>query len=63
MRVRIRLIRKLAEVLNGVDLSKVRVGDCFELPDSHARILMAEGWAELVDTTAEDPDGKPKKPC
>jgi hypothetical protein len=30
--LRVRLVRKLAEFLNGVDLSGVRVGDSFDLP-------------------------------
>lgn len=63
MLVRIRLIRKLAEALNGVDLSKVRVGDCFDLPATHASVLMAEGWAELVEMNPKDGDEKPKKDC
>jgi flagellar biosynthesis component FlhA len=49
MTLRIRLIRKLAERLNGVDLSKVRVGDSLDLSSRDARILIAEGWAELLE--------------
>ena len=43
---RIRLIKKLAALLNGVDLSSLRVGDMTELPDKSAAMLIAEGWAE-----------------
>lgn len=47
--VRVRLIRKLAERVNGVDLSKVRVGDTFDVPFKDARILIGEGWAVEID--------------
>jgi hypothetical protein len=47
--LRVRLIRKLAERVNGVDLSKVHVGDSLDLPSKDARLLIAEGWAELVE--------------
>src|SRR5262245_24424311 len=42
----VRLTRKLAELLEGVDLSNRRVGDAFEVPDRQGRLLIAEGWAE-----------------
>jgi hypothetical protein len=44
--IRIRLIRKLAAVLNGIDVSRLSVGDVIELPDSAARMMIAERWAE-----------------
>lgn len=43
---RIRLTRKLALVLNGVDVSALSVGDVMELPDSAADMMIAERWAE-----------------
>lgn len=43
---RIRLTKKLAAALNGLDISALRVGDVIELPDSAARMMIAEGWAE-----------------
>lgn len=45
---RIRLIRKLASILNGVDLSKFHVGDVLVVPEATAAMLIREGWAELV---------------
>jgi hypothetical protein len=42
------LIRKLAAVLNGVDLSQVNVGDVIYVPEAAAAMLIREGWAELV---------------
>jgi len=43
--VRIRLIRKLAKEINGVNLSGHDVDDVFELPQREATLLIAEGWA------------------
>jgi hypothetical protein len=45
--VRIRLIRKLAERLDGIDLSQNSAGDVIDLPDGEARTLLAEGWASI----------------
>jgi hypothetical protein len=50
VRLRVRLIKKLARFLNGVDLDKLRVGESVELPSQIARMLLAEGWAVLVDS-------------
>jgi hypothetical protein len=47
--VRIRLTRKFAAHLNGVDLSAVSVGDIIELPERYAAMLVREGWAERID--------------
>jgi hypothetical protein len=47
--MRIRLIRKFALCLNGVDISSLRVGDEVDLPERAARILIDDGWAELVE--------------
>lgn len=44
---RIRLTRKLANSVNGVDLSTRRVGDIFDLRSEDASIVISEGWAEL----------------
>ena len=44
---RIRLAKKLAAVLNGIDVSSLHVGDIIELPDSAAHMMIAEGWAAL----------------
>jgi len=46
--VRIRLTRKLAADLNGIDVSSINVGDVIELPDRAASMLIAECWAEPV---------------
>jgi hypothetical protein len=43
--MKVRLTRKFAELINGVDLSKVRAGDTLDLSTRDAQILLAEGWA------------------
>jgi hypothetical protein len=41
----VRLVRKFANCLDGIDISHVEVGDVIELPASDAILLIAEGWA------------------
>jgi hypothetical protein len=43
--VRVRLTRKLAEMIDGIDLSECRVGDVLDLPYRDAILLVEEGWA------------------
>jgi hypothetical protein len=45
----IRLTRKLATSLNGLDLSAVKVGDVIYLAMEQATMLIREGWAERLD--------------
>ena len=52
MLYRVRLVRKLAQILNGVDLSRIRVGECVDLPRSAAVMLVREGWAVFVEPPA-----------
>jgi len=42
---RVRLIRKVADYLNGIDVSRYQVDDVFELHPLEAELLIAEGWA------------------
>jgi hypothetical protein len=49
--VRVRLVRKLAERIDGVDLSRRSAGQVFSLPADQARLLIAEQWAELFNQT------------
>jgi hypothetical protein len=52
--VQIRLIRKLAECLDGVDVSQYQAGDVLDLPSRDAEVLLAEGWASRsVEATDE----------
>jgi hypothetical protein len=44
--MRVRLVRKLADLLDGVDVSGHRSGDILELSRHDAELLIAERWAE-----------------
>jgi hypothetical protein len=44
--MRVKLIRKFANAINGIDLTNVRVGDVVDMKPHHAALLVAEGWAE-----------------
>lgn len=63
-KVRVRLIRKLAERINDIDLSGCAIGDILDLPLHSARLLIVEGWAVPVDDLLPDsPDkDRPGKP-
>jgi hypothetical protein len=43
--VKVILTRKLARVLNGIDLTACNEGDVMEMGNQDARLLIAEGWA------------------
>ena len=45
---RIRLTRKLALTMNGVDVSSLQVGDIVDLPAHQADMMVACSWAERV---------------
>ena len=47
--MQVRLTKKLAEAIDGIDLSARRVGDVVDLPTHDAEILLAEGWASPVE--------------
>ena len=65
-RLKVRLVRKLALLIDDIDLSKRQVGDVLNLPTHEARLLIAEGWAERVDdprrSQAADTPRDPRKP-
>jgi hypothetical protein len=42
--VRVRLIKKFAEAIDGIDLRNRGVGDVMDLAPSKARLLIAEEW-------------------
>jgi hypothetical protein len=47
-------MRKLANILNGVDLSQAHMGDTLDLPARDAHMLVAEGWAEPAEPLVRD---------
>jgi hypothetical protein len=49
--MQVRLTRKLAETIDGVDLSRRVVGDVLDLPQREAQMLLAEGWASPAALT------------
>jgi hypothetical protein len=55
MRVKVRLTRKFADILNGIDLSRVRAGEDVELEAREAQMLIAEGWANAPDQAEDRP--------
>ena len=45
MAMRLRLTRKRADEIDGIDLKGFKVGDVIDLPAREARLLLAEDWA------------------
>lgn len=43
--MKVRLTRKHADRIDGIDLSSRTVGETMELPPREARLLIAEQWA------------------
>ena len=60
---KVRLIRKLANQLNGIDLTRVRVGEQFDVSQYEANMLIAEGWAVQTDAAdvANDRPARPRR--
>jgi len=48
--MRIRLVRKLADSIDGVDISDYAVGDVIDLYAEEARLLIAEEWATPLES-------------
>jgi hypothetical protein len=46
----IRLTQRLAQCIDGVDLSNRSVNEVFDLPQREAELLIAEGWALREDS-------------
>jgi hypothetical protein len=59
----VRLTRKFSNILNGIDLTRVRTGDTVDMPVRDAHMLVAEGWAEPAEVPPRDqvPD-QPRRP-
>lgn len=48
--MRVYLIKKFAESINGIDLHSCSVGDLLDLEPFQAELLIAEGWATPART-------------
>ena len=48
--MQIRLTRKFADAIDGIDLSRHYVGELIELPRHDGDMLIAEGWASPAPT-------------
>jgi hypothetical protein len=57
--MRVRLTRKFAERLDGVDLSGRHVGDQLDLSPAEARLLVAERWAIVLAERRHGNHGPP----
>ena len=55
MGAKVRLTRKFANMINGIDLTAVRAGDELELSFREAEMLIAEGWAAPVERAHDKP--------
>ena len=54
--MKVRLTKRFAEMINGVDLSRVCAGEIIDVSPRDAGILLAEEWAMTVqDAAAEQP--------
>jgi hypothetical protein len=47
--MRVRLVRKLADILDGIDVSAYKSGDILNLSQRDAELLIAEQWAVSVE--------------
>jgi len=54
--MRIRIVCKLADCVDGIDLSHCAVGDAIDLAERQARIMVAEQWAVFARRAADKID-------
>jgi hypothetical protein len=63
--MRVRITRKLAEWVDGVDLSRCREGDVIDLTERQAQLIVAERWAvparRAADCTPFAADHRPSE--
>lgn len=61
--MKIRLIKKFAQFVNGIDLSAVNEGEVLELSNREATLLVLEGWATPISDSAPRAraDDKPRR--
>ena len=59
----VRLTRKYAEAIDGVDLSGNQVGDLLDLSARDARMLIAEGWAAPCESGCGNEEPRKESPA
>jgi hypothetical protein len=60
--MQVRLTRKLAQCIDGVDLTGCEVGEILNLPVHDAHLLIAEDWAEVYIAELARPIVLPRLP-
>ena len=60
--MQVRLTRKLAQCIDGVDLTGHQVGEILNLPVHDAHLLIAEDWAEVYIAELARPSLLPRLP-
>jgi len=58
----LQLIRKLADILDGIDVSGHAEGDVLNLPRGQAQLSIAEQWAAPLTRASEEPRGATAAP-
>ena len=51
--MRVRIVRKLADRVDGIDLTHFDVGEVIELPEMDGRLIVAERWGEFARREAD----------
>jgi hypothetical protein len=51
--MRVRIVRKLADRVDGIDLTNYDVGEVIELPEMDGRLMVAEQWGEFARREAD----------
>jgi hypothetical protein len=51
--MRVRIVRKLADRVDGIDLTNHDVGQLIELPDMDGHLIVAERWGEFARREAD----------
>lgn len=49
--------------MNGIDVSRLQIGDVMELADDRAQMMIDQGWAEAIAHSASPhpPDTQPSR--
>ena len=56
--MRVRIVRKLADRVDGIDLTNYDVGELIELPEMDGRLMVAEQWGEFARREGDLEDGR-----